>query len=112
MVKLRDDEKINSKRELNDVLNDSHIDFVKWTDKYQTGINEYEYSGYDNISQMGKNSHGIWILTDSDDRIDDITLDQAYERYRKFASKCKPTNGYDIIINESTDDWIEDNEDN
>ena len=107
MVKLID-EVIKTKEELDSVLNENHIDFSKWYD--WDGIDSYEER--ENILLMAKSSKDIWVSPADSPVIEYIMLDKAFEIYKAFVKKCKPKNGYDIIIIENDSNWIEDNEEN
>ena len=106
MVKL--DRIYKNAVELNNILDDVHLDFSRWYDKETYANGDSEYNMRENVSLMGKNSHGIWYCINGNEKY--MTPEEAYTTYKEFAEKCTRTNGFDIVETDNTEDWIEDNE--
>ena len=93
-------------------LERSHFNFRKWTDKVTYG-DEIEYEDFIMISEIGKNTHGIWVFEHennptSTDRY--VSIEEAFFIYQSWVKKCKPNNVYDIADVDNDESWIEDNE--
>ena len=93
-------------------LERSHFNFRKWTDKVTYG-DEIEYEDFIMISEIGKNTHGIWVFEHennltSTDRY--VSIEEAFFIYQSWVKKCKPNNAYDIAYVDNDECWAEDNE--
>ena len=112
MVKIEKRYIIKSTEEFEKELERSHFNFRKWTDKVIYG-DEIEYEDFIMISEIGKNTHGIWVFEHENNPTQKdkyVSIEEAYSVYLAWVKKCKPNNAYDIGIVDNEENWVEDNE--
>ena len=112
MVQIESSCIIKTLSEFEKKIEESHFYFRKWTDKVTYG-DEVEYEDFMMLSEIGKNTHGIWVFEyennpESNEKY--MGIYEAYSVYLSWIKRCKPNNAYDVAEVDNTEDWVEDNE--